>query len=104
MNHRIGNYMYQSPEYLKKKGRWIIGIAAAYNAGGLIGSEHNGIFILDNTAKKVVLDKHLIIDSGYHGPSAAQKTELERLAALPPTEFLDFIQAHPRARDDYRGA
>ncbi len=36
---------------------YIIGIAGAYNAFGLIGSEHNGIFVLDDTNGNFIGDR-----------------------------------------------
>lgn len=77
---------------------YVIGIAGAYDAFGLIGPEHNGIFILDDDAKRVVLDRHMPIASGYHGPSAEQWAEFERIAKLPAKAFKQFCENHPRYR------
>lgn len=99
--NRIGNYHYANGALRRLQidgTSYVIGIAGAYNAFGLIGSEHNGIFILDDDAKRVVLDQHLPIDSGYHGPSSEQRTELERICDLPTPAFRNFIRNHERSR------
>jgi len=77
---------------------YIIGIAGAYNAYGLIGSEYNGIFILDDDNKRVVLDRHCEEQSGYFGPSKAQWAEMKRIAELPATAFKNFCRNNPRYR------
>ena len=79
---------------------YIIGIAGAYNAYGMIGPEHNGIFILDDDAKRVVLDRHCEEQSGYFGPSQAQWAEMKRVAELPTTAFKNFCRNNPRYRGD----
>jgi hypothetical protein len=103
---RIGNYHYDPRPGLieKKAGRqvFILGFACAYNALGLIGSECNGIFVLNKTKRDVVLDEHMKIDSGFHGPRPQHIAELRRVCALPPKDFLGWIKAHPRAREQYR--
>lgn len=101
---RISNYHYDQ-ELVRRRcaGRtYIIGFACAYNALGLIGSECNGIFILDETKKAVVLDEHMKINTGYFGRQPMHNDEIGRLHKLPDAEFLAFIKAHPRARDEYR--
>lgn len=77
---------------------YVIGIAGAYDAFGLIGPEYNGIFILDDDAKRVVLDRHMPIASGYHGPSPEQWAEFKRIAELPVTAFHNFCRNNPRYR------
>lgn len=77
---------------------YVIGIAGAIDAFGLIGPEYNGIFILDDDAKRVVLDRHCEIASGYHGPSKEQWAEMQRIAELPLTAFRNFCKNHPRFR------
>ena len=77
---------------------YVIGIAGAYDAFGLIGPEHNGLFVLDDDAKRVVLDRHMPIASGYHGPSAEQWAEFKRVAKMPAAQFKAFCRNHPRFR------
>ena len=86
-----------------KKGRivYTIGIAGAYNANGLIGSEYNGIFVLDETNRAVVLDRHLPINSGYNGPSQEQWAEFGRIAKMPLAEFRNFCSNNARFRGEF---
>lgn len=70
----------------------------AYNAMGLIGPECNGIAILDEDARCVVLDGHLTEDTGYFGPSRRQVLEYSRILGMTDAELEDFIAEHPRAR------
>lgn len=79
---------------------YVIGIAGAYDAYGLIGPEHNGIFILDDDAKRVVLDRHCEELSGYFGPSQAQWEEMKRIAELPLPAFRNFCRNNPRFRGE----
>jgi len=101
ISNQIGNYMHADGAVRRCKigdTNYVIGIAGAYNAFGLIGPEHNGLFILDDTNKRVVLDRHCEESSGYHGPSSAQQAEFERVMNLPLTAFRNFINNHPRFR------
>lgn len=77
---------------------FIVAIYGAYNAGGLIGSEHNGIVVLDQTRKAVVLDGHCPQASGYHGPSAAQLDEFGKVTTMDDTDFVTWCSTHPRSR------
>ena len=76
-----------------------VGIAGAYNAFGLIGPEHNGLFGLNDTNKTVVLDRHAEELSGYHGPSKAQWAELEAWMTCSGQSFLARVAANPRNRN-----
>lgn len=101
IKNRIGQYHYADGALRRRTVsgiEYVIGIAGAYNAFGLIGSEHNGIFILDDTNKRVILDRHVPQCSGYNGPSTEQRAELEHLAELPAAAFLRFISTNPRSR------
>lgn len=101
MNNRIGNYHYADGALRRRTVAgtdYLVGIAAAYNAYGLIGPEHNGVFILDDTRKSVVLDQDTPEQSGYHGPSQRQWDRLAQLMRMPEAEFLSFIATHPRSR------
>ena len=79
---------------------YVIGIAGALDAYGLIGPEYNGIFILDDNAKRVVLDRNCEIASGYFGPSNEQWAEMKRIAELPATAFKNFCRNNQRYRGD----
>lgn len=77
---------------------YIVGIAGAFNACGLIGPECNGIFILDETHKQVILDEHAKISTGYFGANQYQTEEYNRIVKLPAAEFYDFVNTHARQR------
>lgn len=73
-------------------------IYGAYNAFGLIGSECNGIAVLDEDNRSVVTDEIAKEPSGYFGASADQKAEFARILALPWAKFRDLVNAQPRTR------
>lgn len=101
ISNRIGQYLHAdgaARRYSIGGTNYVIGIAGAYDAFGLIGPEHNGLFILNDDEKCVVLDRHCEESSGYHGPSRAQWAEFERVANLPLTAFRNFVKNHPRYR------
>lgn len=99
---RTGQYLHAHGAVRRRKvGRttYLVGIAGAYDAFGLIGPEHNGVFVLDDTRKRVILDRHAENPAGgYFGPSKAQWSELAKLMTMPAPEFRRFIADHPRAR------
>ena len=70
----------------------------ALNACGLIGSEHNGVAILDMGKVHVLLDEHARESSGYFGPSAAQIKAFGEIVKMDEKQFIAFCNAHPRSR------
>lgn len=60
---------------------------SAYNAFGLIGSECNGIAILNENEKSVITDEIAKQSSGYFGPSKEQEAEFARIMACSEAEF-----------------
>jgi hypothetical protein len=97
----IGNYHYADGAVRRRKVgeiEYIVGIAGAYNAFGLIGPEHNGIFVLDDTNKAVILDRDTPETSGYSGPSQRQWDRLKYVMTCSASDFLDFIHDNPRSR------
>jgi hypothetical protein len=96
----IGPYtMVSKIEELKFGTRtFVLVLYGAYNAMGLIGSECNGIAVLDKDNRLVVLDEHCKIDTGYFGPSESQVREFDRIKAMDADSFLIFCNAHPRLR------
>lgn len=82
-----------------KGDRLLLGIAGAYSAFGLIGSECNGIFLLNETQGTVVLDEHAKVDSGFYGAAPSQLEEYRRLLLLSPDDFLQWARQHPRCRE-----
>ena len=74
-------------------------VYGAYDAGGLIGSEFNGIAVLDERERRVLTDREAQEPSGYNGPSARQIRRFEELAAMPQARFAEWLKKH----DNYRG-
>lgn len=103
IKNRVGQYRYADSALRKRKigGKlYLVGIAGAYDAFGLIGPEHNGIFILNDTDKCVVADQGCIESSGYNGPSQRQWDSLKVLMQSSDKQFIELVKAMPR----YRGA
>ncbi len=102
IKNRIGNYHYADGALRRRTVNgvdYIVGIAGAYNAFGLIGTEQNGIFILDDTNKAVVLDRDTESrNGGYNGPSQAQWDRLEQLMTCPAKAFYTELLTNPRSR------
>ena len=99
--NRIGNYLYADGAMRKRVingTTYIVGIAGAYDAFGLIGSEHNGIFILDDTNKRVLTDRICEQSSGYYGPNQSQWDCLRDYMNAPAKQFLAMVQDSPRYR------
>jgi hypothetical protein len=80
--------------------KYRLAIYGAFNAMGLIGSECNGIVILDENKRAVLLDEHAKNNSGYFGASQRQVEEFERICRMTPAEFEAFVNSHPRKRYD----
>jgi hypothetical protein len=106
IGRQIGQFCYQSDadifERVVKGVTYKVGFATARNVMGLIGTECNGIFVVDMTRKAVVLDEHLRVDSGWYGSQPQHQAELGRIKALSEDAFEDFIARHPRCREQYR--
>lgn len=101
IQNRIGNYLYADGAVRRRKVNgitYIVGIAGAYDALGLIGSEHNGVFVLDDTNKRVVFDRDTPQSSGYHGPSKAQWDRLKELMTCSPKAFYVELLGNARSR------
>lgn len=97
----FGPYLYAEGALTNKKfgdRSFTIIISGARNAG-IIGPEDNGIVILDDDNRSVVLDNHIKETSGYDGPSKAQVAERDRIMGMDWKAFTDFMANHPRYRD-----
>jgi hypothetical protein len=77
---------------------FVLFVYGAYNAMGLIGTECNGIAVLNKTLLQVVLDEHTRCTANMGEASNHQLEELDRIAALEPAEFSRFCTTHPRYR------
>jgi hypothetical protein len=106
LDKKIGPYLYQDGWLAQKTFNdhqgiprsFTVLIAGAYDAG-IIGPEHNGIVVLDDDNRQVVLDQHVRESSGYYGPTVRQQAEFQRVMAMGWKEFTGFCRSHPRYRD-----
>jgi len=74
-------------------------VYAAFNAHGLIGSEDNGILVLDDDNMEVLADSLEKNSSGYFGPSDHQWGVANMLAtAMTWLEFASYINSCGRNR------
>lgn len=74
-------------------------IYGAYNALGLIGSECNGIAILDEDNRTVVCDEIAKTISGWCGPSAEQTKTFSQFQKIGWEKFQETVNKHPRTRE-----
>ena len=93
---QVGPYMDVSKDEVFYEYRIIL--YGAYNALGAIMPERNGIAVLHEEEKEVLLDRHMEQDCGYYGPSQAQLAEFKRLVNLPYVELVDFVEGHKSRR------
>ena len=98
---QVGPYMgVQRDEIVKHHGRTFrLMLYGAYNAFGLIGSECNGIVVLDEDNMCVVLDEEAKISSGYFGASDKQKARFDELVGMSWEHFEAWIDGHRRRRE-----
>jgi hypothetical protein len=96
----VGQYEMVSRDLTRTCGNRTLRIVlyGAYNALGLIGPEGNGIAILDEDERNVILDEHCKEDTGYFGPSRRQILEYARIMDMTDEQLEDFIMEHPRTR------
>lgn len=96
----VGPYMGVSHDVTRSDngGTYRFIVYGAYNAYGLIGSEMNGIAVLDENKKSVLCDLIAREDSGYFGPSENQLKTLVDLVSMPFNKFREFINNNPHSR------
>ena len=70
----------------------------AYNACGLIGTEHNGVAILDEDNAQVLCDDIARVNSGWYGVTPEQVAAAERICQMTWEEFRNNVNGNPRAR------
>ena len=88
-------------EFDKTVGDFRVITYQAYNAFGLIGPEKNGIAILNEKNRSVVMDEHMRQNSGYYGVGQKVIDEAEKLCYMIENDFNKFVQfvnSNPRAR------
>jgi hypothetical protein len=92
---------YTGIEFDKTVGTFRVITYQAYNALGLIGSECNGIAILNEANQTVLLDEHMKQGSGYCGVGQQVMTEAKRICDMIRNDFQSFVSLvndHPRSR------
>lgn len=99
-NENVGPYMYTRGDHRRDDGYRIV-LYGAYNAMGLIGTEYNGIAVLDDNRTEVWCDNICRAQGWYHEsaePNEAQKLVFDNLKAMPTEEFVAFVNAQERCR------
>lgn len=81
-----------------EKRKFSVVVSAAYNAYGLIGPERNGVAVLDEDNKTVLLDRHACQLSGYYGPSLRQIEEWKRVCEMSAESFVRFCDENKERR------
>jgi len=66
-------------------------VANGYNAGGLIGTECNGIVLVDLTKRGVIFDEWKRLGGCSMGSTPAQNLELERIVNMNAQELNDLL-------------
>ena len=100
---QLGQYRYVAKQATRSVAGTDFRIACygAYRANGLIGTERNGIVVLNESQHCVVLDDHAPQTMGWTDegrPSPKLVQEFDRLLSMGEVEFLDFVQSHPHFR------
>jgi len=98
--NKIGQFRYADGALSEKafSGRLFKILIAGAEEAGVIGSECNGIAILDDNFQRVALTGHVREASGYYGPSERQWAEFRRILAMDWREFTSFLRQHPNYR------
>lgn len=100
-NAKVGPYTAVSKDqtryFMGKQGYRFV-LYGAYNAFGLIGTEMNGIAVLDEENKRVLCDGIAQADTGYFGPTTDQVDTFIDLLSMDYAQFKDFINSNPRSR------
>ena len=74
-------------------------MSTAFNAYGLIGSEVNGVVVLDDDRRHVLCDQMDRAPSGWDGPTPGQLVTFNTLTNPDNWErFREMIDNHPRRR------
>lgn len=97
----IAPYMYVSADAIKELSdgrKFRVIIYGAYNALGLIGTECNGIAILNEIERDVVADEVLKANSGYDTPTLLQKKAFNTLINATDAKFIEYVNTRERLR------
>lgn len=101
-NENVGPYMYTRGDFTRADGYRVV-LYGAYNAMGLIGSEDNGIAVLDNNMMRVWCDRIGCNPScGWYQPEAEpSKDQIElfqKMRTMPTNELIRFVNKQDRCR------
>lgn len=99
----VGPYVGVQADHCKELAdgrRFRLIVYAAYSALGLIGTECNGIAILDEDKLQVLCDEVACQLTGSFGASAEQWRVYAQLMTADDLAFVAFVNAHPRRRYD----
>jgi hypothetical protein len=77
----------------EKRGRYRLALYNAYNACGLIGTEYNGIVVLDDKDRCVVVDNLAVGE-----PQSDQTSIMSYLLKCSAKDFAKLVNDAPRAR------
>lgn len=97
---RVAQYVGVQRDTTIKKGgtQYRILLYGAKDVFGLIGSEHNGIAILNEDAKDVVADRIGCINTGYFGAPVSQVDLWKQIVAMPARAFKEFVNGCSESR------
>ena len=97
---RVGPYVGVSRDQIVKKGKskFRLILYGAYNALGLIGSEYNGICVLNEDEMNVVTDNLLNVDSGYFGPAKIQIELFDKMVNMSNAVFRELVNSSDNLR------
>lgn len=80
--------------------RFLTIVYGGYDAYGLIGTEHNGLAVLQEHPKRqVVLDEVMKADSGWFGPTKGQTVMFQTVTAMEDVEFITWCNGQARLRE-----
>jgi hypothetical protein len=75
---------------------FLIVLYGAWNAGGLIGTEHNGIAVLEEDYGRVALMDHAR-DQSYMKASDRQRREYDRICGMDAVQFRSLLAGPAKA-------
>lgn len=100
-NGNVGPYMYTRGDHTRAD-RYRLVLYGAYNAHGLIGSEYNGIAVLDDNRRQVWCDNIGRQPSGWYTPEAEAPAVLvklfEKMKAMTTDELISFVNSQKHCR------
>lgn len=68
---------------------------------GLIGSEHNGLGVVNQTARYVVTDRVCCAGSGWFGATDTQTALFDQVGQMTDDMFIDWVKDTPNFRGNH---